>query len=113
MTEVKCPKCSSANVMFSLKRKVHVCEDCAHEWTAGSKPFAPLRIFLSYGHDDNVALVRRFYADLKNRGHDVWFDKEQIKFGDDWRCAITGSNKDLSFLSRHSSREPGVCLAEH
>jgi len=28
-------------------------------------------------------------ADLERRGHDVWFDKKDIKFGDDWRHEIT------------------------
>ena len=68
--EFHCPKCSSANVIFTKKREA---------------PVAPLRIFLSYGHDANEELVRRIYADLKKRGHDVWFDKTEIKFGDEWR----------------------------
>ena len=80
------------------------------------KPVAPLRIFLSYGHDANEELVRRIYVDLKQRGHDVWFDKNEIKFGDEWRRAITDgileSNRVLSFLSKHSTRDPGVCLDE-
>ena len=69
---------------------------------------APLRIFLSYGHDSNEDLVRRIKADLEKRGHDGWFDKNEIKFGDEWRRAIPdgilNSNRVLSFLSKHSSR---------
>src|ERR1700751_2269931 len=69
-----------------------------------------MRIFLSYGHDANEELVRRIKADLEKRGHDVWFDKSEIKFGDDWRRQITdgiiGSNRVLSFLSKHSTRNP-------
>lgn len=80
------------------------------------KPFAPLRIFLSYGHDANEELVRRIKADMENRGHDVWFDKSEIKFGDDWRRSITegitGSQKFVAFLSKHSTRDPGVCRDE-
>ena len=76
----------------------------------------PLRIFLSYGHDANEALVRRIYADLKQRGHDVWFDKNDITFGDDWRRSITSGitecDRFFSFLSKHSTRDPGVCLDE-
>ena len=75
-----------------------------------------LRIFLSYGHDGNEELVRRIKVDLEQRGHDVWFDKSEIKFGDDWRReiteGITGSHKFVSFLSKHSTRAPGVCLDE-
>ena len=85
-TEINCPKCS------------------------------PLRIFLSYGHDANEELVRRIKTDLEKRGHDVWFDKSEIKFGDDWRHSITDgilkSNRVLSFLSKHSTRDPGVCIDE-
>ncbi|MCP5524790.1 MAG: toll/interleukin-1 receptor domain-containing protein, partial [Verrucomicrobiales bacterium] len=76
----------------------------------------PLRIFLSYGHDANEDLVRRIKDDLEKRGHDVWFDKSDIKFGDNWRREITdgilGSNRVLSFLSKHSTRDPGVCRDE-
>ena len=78
--------------------------------------FTPLRVFLSCGHDANEWLVRRIKSDLEKCGHDVWFDKTEIKFGIDWRRAITdgitGSNKILSFLSKHSIRDPGVCLDE-
>ncbi len=76
----------------------------------------PLRLFLSYGHDANEELVRRIYADLKQRGHDVWFDKTDIKAGDDWRRSITSGitecDRFFSFLSKHSTRDPGVCLDE-
>jgi hypothetical protein len=66
------------------------------------KPFAPLRIFLSYGHDANEELVRRIKGDLVQRGHDVWFDKTDIKAGENWRRAITDgilhSQRVVSFL---------------
>src|SRR5216684_4434518 len=79
-------------------------------------PDAGLRIFLSYGHDANEALVRRIMTDLDRRGHHVWFDKSDIKSGDDWRRAITdgiiASDRVLSFLSKHSVRDPGVCRDE-
>ena len=55
-------------------------------------------------------------ADLKKCGHDVWFDKAEIKFGDDWRREITDgilkSNRVVSFLSKYSARDPGVCRDE-
>jgi len=76
----------------------------------------PMRVFLSYGHDSNEELVRRIKADLEKRGHDVWFDKSEIKAGDDWRRCITDgilkSDRVLSFLSKHSTRDPGVCRDE-
>jgi hypothetical protein len=114
-TDLHCPKCSSANVFFSKKRNLHVCEDCDHEF-ALEKPLSAMRIFLSYGHDHNEELVRRIRADLEKRGHDVWFDKSEIKMGDEWRRSITEgitrSHKFVSFLSKHSTRDPGVCRDE-
>ncbi len=70
-----------------------------------------MRIFLSYGHDDNEVLVRRINADLESRAHDVWFDHSEIKAGHDWRRTIADglitSDGVLSFLSKHSIRDPG------
>ena len=80
------------------------------------KPSGPLGIFLSHGHDANEDLVRRIKADLEKRGHDVWFDKNEIKFGDEWRRSLKNgilkSNRVLSFLSKCSTRDPGVCRDE-
>ncbi|MBE0640232.1 MAG: toll/interleukin-1 receptor domain-containing protein [Bacteroidales bacterium] len=74
----------------------------------------PLRIFLSYGHDANEELVRLIKADLEKRGHDVWFDKTDIKFGDEWRRRITegiaGSHRVLSFLSKYSTSNRGSAV---
>jgi hypothetical protein len=48
--------------------------------------------------------------------NEAWRDKNGIKAGDDWRRGIIGDWKDadwvFSFLSRHSIRDPGVCLDE-
>jgi hypothetical protein len=81
-----------------------------------TKNVEPMNIFLSYGHDDNADLVAMLKADLERRGHDVWFDKSEIKAGDDWRRRITDgiikSPRIMSFLSKHSIRDPGVCLDE-
>ena len=64
-----------------------------------------LRLFLSYGHDANEELVRRIKTDLEKRGHDVWFDKSEIKFGDDWRRSITeGITGRLPALPRRRCR---------
>jgi hypothetical protein len=87
-----------------------------HGQVSLEKPFTSLRIFLSYGHDANEELVRHIKADLEKRGHDVWFDKSEIKAGDDWRCSITNgilnSHRVIFFLSKHSTRDPGVCRDE-
>lgn len=113
--QVKCPKCSSSDLLFVKELLEYLCKQCKQTFPA-TPPIAPLRIFLSYGHDSNEELVRRIKADLEKRGHDVWFDKSEIKFGDDWRHSITDgilkSNRVLSFLSKHSTRDPAVCRDE-
>lgn len=112
---MNCPQCQFDEVLLSHKRQVNHCGDCGHEWTM-EEPFSPLRIFLSYGHDSSEELVRRIKADLEKRGHDFWFDKSEIKFGDDWRRSITdgiaSSQKFVAFLSKHSNRDPSVCREE-
>jgi hypothetical protein len=76
----------------------------------------PVKVFLSYGHDRNTPLVERIGADLRTAGHTVWIDTSEIKGGDDWRRSIVDGLLDsdwaLAFLSKHSTREPGVCLEE-
>lgn len=112
-----CPACVSKNVLFifSRKRNFYVCEDCEHDWRV-EEFIGPFLIFLSYGHDTNEELVRLIKTDLEKRGHNVWFDKSEIKFGDDWRRSITdgilSSHRVVSFLSKHSTRDPGVCRDE-
>ena len=114
-TVTHCPKCESENVIFSKKRRVHFCEDCGYVLN-DTKCAGPMNIFLSYGHDKNVDLVLKIKNDLMERGHNVWFDKSNIKSGYNWRRVITDgiikSNRVLSFLSKHSTRDPGVCLDE-
>ena len=112
MTEsIKCPLC---NQPITRVGKFWICP--THGQLPEAKPFTPIRIFLSYGHDSNEELVRRIKADLEKRGHDVWFDKSEIKGGLDWRRSITDgivdSHRVLTFLSKHSTRDPGVCLDE-
>ncbi len=106
-----CPQCGQTLVNVGT---FWVCP--SHGQVPEPKLFTALRIFLSYGHDANEELVRRIKADLEERGHDVWFDKTDIKAGDDWRRAITDgilrSQRVVSFLSKHSTRDPGVCRDE-
>jgi len=106
-----CPKCGKA---LAEVGQFLICPE--HGQIDFEKPFVPMRIFLSYGHDANEELVTLIKSDLEERGHDVWIDKTEIKAGDDWRRSITegiiASNQVLSFLSMHSTRDPGVCLDE-
>jgi tetratricopeptide (TPR) repeat protein len=75
-----------------------------------------LKVFLSYAHDANTALVLRIRRDLETAGHTPWIDTAEIKTGDDWRRTILDGLADtdvtLAFLSRHAVREGGVCLDE-
>ncbi|MEQ1741645.1 MAG: toll/interleukin-1 receptor domain-containing protein [Candidatus Nitrotoga sp.] len=41
-----------------------------------------MKIFFSYPHDDNAPLVERIKTGLEVRGHEVWFDADQIKSGE-------------------------------
>jgi len=116
-----CPNCLSKNILYSKKRDLYICEECNNEFKDEKSAPSHLRIFLSYGHDQNEELVQIIKSDLEKRGHDVWFDKSGIKEhgiipGEDWRRSITdgivSSNRVVSFLSRYSTRDPGVCLDE-
>ena len=82
----------------------------------GAGKNAGVKIFLSYGHDANAALVARVQKDLVHAGHKIWIDSEKIRHADDWRRRITEGLREcdwvLAFLSRHSVRDPGVCLDE-
>lgn len=71
-----------------------------------------MKIFLSYGHDDNMPLVNQIKEDMEKRGYEVWLDQFEIEGGDDWRRAIANgilsSQMMLACLSKHSTRDPGV-----
>ena len=77
-----------------------------------------MKIFFSYGHDENASFVECIKQELEKRHPDysIWFDKSNIHAGDDWRrsiySGISESDAVLAWLSRHSVREPGVCLDE-
>ena len=110
-----CPHCASQNIFFSKKRNRFFCEDCENGFDTPSLEKG-MRIFLSYGHDKNAKLVSKIKEYLSDNGYDVWIDTSEIPSGKDWREKITngliGSNGVISFLSKHSVRDPGVCLDE-
>lgn len=113
--DIKCPKCGSEYVYESKRKKANVCEDCGFEFVL-EKSIKPQKVFLSYGHDKNREVVEYIYDKLVERGHKPWIDKSNIKYGDDWRNAITKgileSEGFLAFISKHSVRVPGVSLDE-
>lgn len=75
-----------------------------------------MQLFFSYGHDYNSIIVERLKNDLEKEGYKVWIDFDKIKAGNDWRRKITTgileSDMVFSFASKHSLRNPGVCLDE-
>ncbi len=117
-----CPKCHSTDVTFRKKKQVYICDDCDFEFVP-EEQVEPLRIFISYGHDEHSALAERLCADLKERGHELWFDKEKLKAGHDWEEHIDEALKWLTdphsksvmllLLTPYSVRRPdGYCLNE-
>ena len=118
MTEaLTCPYCACVDTSYKKKAEQWECNDCEKRFDApNATKQRPQRIFLSYGHDENTALVLELRQRLEAVGHNVWIDQTQIKVGDDWRLAIKKglleSDRVLSFLSKHSTRDPGVCLDE-
>lgn len=123
----QCPHCGSTNTIFKAMAKRYECRNCEERFDpprmAGSqridltqKTSAPKKIFFSYGHDHNKALVDLFKADLEKRGHSVWIDYKEIGTWADWRDQITKGINDsqmaIAFLSKHATRDPGVCRQE-
>ena len=116
MNYLKCPKCGSEDV-FQKQNGNCLCGACGHRFVpqTAEKNFVPMRLFISYGHKESE-ICKRIYQALKVRGHQPWFDEEQIRFGHDWRerlaAGIEKSNSVVACLSQYSTREKGVCLDE-
>lgn len=116
MNYLKCPKCGSEDV-FQKQDGSCLCGACGHRFVpqTAEKNFVPMRLFISYGHKESE-ICKRIYQALKERGHQPWFDEEQIRFGHDWRerlaAGIEKSNSVVACLSQYSTREKGVCLDE-
>ncbi len=110
-----CPFCASENIFYSKKRSTYICEDCEKTFLEPAEE-GGFRVFISYGHDRNASVVKKIKEFLSSHGYDVWMDTSEITPGKDWRERITsgllGSNGVISFLSKHSVRNPGVCLDE-
>ena len=112
-TSLICPKCGSDEIF--TKGEVCLCSDCGARFAAAPKPFRAMKLFLSYGHPEQVICARIADA-LRRRGHQVWFDADHIRRGSDWReriaSGVASSNGVVACLTEHSVRNPGACLDE-
>src|SRR6516162_2664357 len=91
----------------------------------GAQATRPLRIFLSYGHDQYAVEALRIKQDLEARSHEVWFDLDRLKVGRDWENYIEEGlewcEKVVLLMTPHSVRrrhpadpasDDGFCLNE-
>jgi len=87
--KVKCPKCGAENPIYIKATNSYVCrkEGCEHKFALETKHL-PKKIFISYGHDDYEKLALKLKQDLENLGHEVWFDRSELKTGRDWEISI-------------------------
>jgi len=81
------------------------------------EPLRKLKLFLSYGRDTFVDEVRALKLALEARGHQVWFDEEQLGIGLDWEDRIERGlawcDRVVLTMTPHSVRRPdGYCLNE-
>lgn len=77
----------------------------------------PMKLFLSYGRDGYVQEVLALKQALEARGHEVWFDQEQLGLGLDWEQRIEAGlvwcDRVVLTMTPHSVRRPdGYCLNE-
>ncbi|MFR9524378.1 MAG: toll/interleukin-1 receptor domain-containing protein [Rikenellaceae bacterium] len=87
------------------------------------KSFEKLRVFISYGHDEYSPFAQGVADELRKRGHDVWFDVEELREGKDWETYIenglnwvgenTATGRIILIMTPYSVRRPdGFCLNE-
>ena len=127
MSQLPCPQCEEP-AAFSKKRGCYYCAECELAFEGASvpgdaaaapaaKPVRPLKLFLSYGRDGYTAEVRALRDALRARGHEVWFDEEQLATGLDWELRIERGlawcDRVVLTMTPHSVRRPdGYCLNE-
>lgn len=73
-----------------------------------------LNFFMTYSHED-IKIAERIATDLRKRGHNVWRDQDNIRFGESFRRAIErGIQKAhfVIFLLSPSSIESDWCQRE-
>jgi len=119
---MNCPKCNSVNTHFRSNRNNYICDEC-DEIFEKKEEFRTLRVFVSYGHDKYLTFARKVATEIKERGHEVWFDEERLKPGRIWEDYIeeglewVAADKEIGrivlIMTPHSVRRPdGYCLNE-
>lgn len=72
-------------------------------------------VFLSYAHED-VKSARRIYKTLSESHVRIWFDKESLLAGENWKLGIESAIKTcrffLALLSNHSVNHVGYVQTE-
>ncbi len=113
--KLACPRCGSEDVQ--RYGDIFVCFSCRASFPASKAAGSDkhMRLFISYGHPESL-ICERIMAALRDRGHQVWFDRTSIVHGQDWREQIADgirqSDGVIACLSAHSVRDPGVSLDE-
>jgi len=125
MTTLICPQCGDPT-NFSKKRGQYFCTECDLAFGGKTEVLPPrpkhtttksFKIFLSYGRDVYVNEVKALLHALRMRGHEVWFDDEQLGSGNDWEQRIEAGlawcDRVVLTMTPHSVRRPdGYCLNE-
>lgn len=72
-------------------------------------------VFISYAHED-AEFAKVLYDNLRDAGVNIWFDKEDLRPGEEWkpaiRKAIRKSRYFLAILSCNSVKKRGFVHAE-
>ncbi len=111
---LQCPKCGADEIICG--KKWCICDSCGERFLSdASAEKRSLKLFFSYSHQEEE-ICSKIVEALRKRGHEIWFDREKIRPGNDWReeiaNGILSSNGVIAFLSKTSVRDPGVCLNE-
>jgi tetratricopeptide (TPR) repeat protein len=125
MTSQPCPRCGDP-ASFSKRRNQYFCAECELAFgvdieipplTLRTGNLKSLKLFLSYGRDAYAQEVKALRDALRTRGHEVWFDEEQLGTGLDWEQHIEEGlawcDRVVLTMTPHSVRRPdGYCLNE-
>ena len=118
---MKCPSCYSENIRYRENRHNYICDDCDYVFVEEAD--CPLRIFVSYGHDEFSGFIIKLSEILKQKGWQVFIDTNEIREGLQWENCLESGLKwtneagdkgtFLLIMTPYSVRRPdGYCLNE-